>query len=515
MRFALVAVALLSPLLTLLRLMQMKEWRFDRFGEHLRKEGFMQQLIGRSRLTIVGAWCVASLFIVVFSKEKIVVETISMLLIVLLATAASVQIGSGKQRMPVWTAKAVLVTAASLLLATAAAVAAGLSSHPVSPLLLAVMPLVAPLFAFGGWCMVFPLDRIMKVRTLAVAERIRLAHPHITVIGITGSVGKTTMKELLAHLLKPKNALSTPAHVNSEIGVARWLSTTLAKEPADSTRILIVEMGAYRVGEIALLCRIARPTIGIITYVGTQHLSLFGSRENIIQAKGELFEALPKNGTAFANADNDACDALKKRASCPVRTVGTGHADIQAFDIEELPDGNTFTAFGLPFQSALPGTHSVTGSLLAIAVAKTMGIAPEESQKNLRTFRSLQKTFEVKTVGGVTVLDDTYNSSPDSVSAAIEWAMGRPEQKKILIMEGIIELGEEEETMHRILAKEAAKVFSHVFLAHSRYLPYFTDAFGDRAKEAATGGAVTKDTLVVLCGRLSPAVIRRFLPTFS
>lgn len=508
--------ALLSPLLTLLRLMQMKEWRLDRLQEHLEKEGYLKQLFGMSRIALFGLWCVSAVVLFFMTEEtNVLIEIIATLLVILFAAASSIQIGSRRQRMPVWTMKALMVTACSFAVPCVLAATLLAQSIPTTPLLIALLPLLAPVWVFIGWLIILPIDTFMKNRVLHVAMRAREAHPNITVIGITGSVGKTTMKELLANMLQSKNVIATPAHLNSEIGVARWLTTTLAKEPADSTRIVIIEMGAYRIGEIALLCRIAKPTIGIITYVGTQHLSLFGSRENIIQGKGELFEALPKNGIAFANADNDACDAVVQRASCPVITVGTGHADVQAFDIEELPDGNAFTAYNLPFRSSLPGTHSITGSLMAIAVAKHLGVPLETCQKNLRSFVSLQKTFEVKTVDGITVLDDTYNSSPDSLSASIKWAAKRPEQKKILILEGIIELGEEEERIHQALAEEAKGVFTDVFVAHSRYLPYFEDAFGDHAKEVTAGGTIEQGSLVVLCGRLSPVVIRRFLPSFT
>jgi UDP-N-acetylmuramoyl-tripeptide--D-alanyl-D-alanine ligase len=515
MKAVLVLIALASPLLTLLRLMQMKEWRWDRLKEHLEKEGYIRQLFGTTRTVIAALWLTGGAVLLFTDADTVAAsEKLSILLLVTLAAATCMQIGAGRQRMPVWTAKALLVAAASAVMPMLALLAIHLHiPAPAGPLLAAVISLLAPLWALIGWALVLPVDSALKSRVLAAAERARLAHPHLTVIGITGSVGKTTMKELLSHLLKSKGAIATPEHVNTEIGVARWLTTVLAKEPADSTRILIVEMGAYRIGEIALLCRISRPTIGVITYVGTQHLTLFGSRENIIKAKGELFDALPENGKAFINADQDAFDALKSRARCPVISAGTGnHASVQALDIEETSGGTVFKAWDTVFRSPLAGTHSVTGVLLASTVANALGVTPQESARLMQSFVPLERTFQVKTHGGVTVLDDSYNSSPDSLVAAIQWAALRPESEKVLLVEGIIELGEEEEPIHRKLAAEAAPVFSAVYTAHARHLPYFAESFGQRARIASAGGPMKPGSLLVVCGRVSPAIVRRFLP---
>jgi UDP-N-acetylmuramoyl-tripeptide--D-alanyl-D-alanine ligase len=302
--------------------------------------------------------------------------------------------------------------------------------------------------------------------------------------------------------------------VNTEMGVAAWMTNILRSEPMDSKRALIVEMGAYRIGEIALLCRIAKPTIGAITYVGNQHLSLFGSREAIIEGKGELFAALPADGRAFGNSDNDAFATLKKRCACPVTSVGTDrHADIQALDIEETANGIRFKALGTVFNIPIAGTHNVTGTLLAIAIAKELGLSLQEIATKLQTFKRVSRTFELKTVGDVTVLDDTYNSSPDSVRAAIEWAKKQPHPTKILVLEGIIELGDAEGIIHTELAKFASSVFSEAYAAHPRFLTYLRDGgFGERAQMAEKRlTKAEKGTLVVFAGRLSPAVMARFI----
>ncbi len=499
----LAACAALAPTLTCARLWQIKEWRVDRLREHFRANGWLRPLIGWMRPLMTAAVILLSELILGTDTKGVIV---GLFVLASLSIAQSVL----SRKRPVWTSKAraiVIVTLGmilvlSLLVPTSAAVG------------LLLLPLFSPAFVALSWLILKPLDAYLKHRVLDRASKLRASHPNLRVVGITGSVGKTTLKEMLSHILKDSGALTTPERVNTEMGVAAWLTNVLRKEAANSRRILIVEMGAYRRGEIALLCRITKPTYGVITYVGAQHLSLFGSREAIIEAKGELFASLPKDGRAFGNRDNDAYDALKKKCTCPITAVGTDrHADVQAMDIEETSNGIRFKALGTAFNIPVSGTHNVTGTLLAIAVARELGMMLPDIARKLQTFKRMSRTFELKTVGGVTVLDDTYNSSPDSVQAAIEWARKQPHQTKILVLEGIIELGDAEARIHTELASLAAPIFTEAYAAHPRFLSYLRDGgFGDRARMAAwRREKVEKGSLVVFVGRLSPAIMRYFV----
>lgn len=501
--------AALSPLVTFARLWQIKEWRWDRLREHLRENGWYRQLFGTVRPPLIAILFVLSGFRVFWVVDGAILGLFVLVILSLL------QIVFGKQPRPVWTMKArALVSSASLLIVAVSSLIFVYSDiYSGGSMALLVMPLLAPLFLVISWILLRPVDIFLKNRTLNRAKNFRSAHPDITVIGITGSVGKTTTKELLAHILKEKNALATPSHVNTEMGVAAWITKTLRNEPADSKKILIVEMGAYHEGEIKLLCDITKPCYGIITYVGDQHVALFGSHEAIIQAKGELFDALPPEGKAFGNSDNDAYPKLAARCRCGVVSVGTGqHADIQATDIEETAAGLSFRALDTAFKVPIAGTHSIASILLAIAVAKEVGMTPAEIARRLQSFTPIHNTFEVKSFGSATLLDDTYNSSPDSMRAAIDWAAKQPHESKILVVEGIIELGTEEERIHRELAKLASPVFDTVFVVHPRYLPYFQDGgFGDRAKLAADSEPVQPDSLLVCVGRMPKSIIESFL----
>ncbi len=506
--------ALLSPVLTVLRLLQIKEWRWDRLKEHLVKEGFFLQLFGKLRPSIFLLWTLCSvLMLMITSDQAAMANPLGFLLLILFSGLSIIRVLANHQPMPVWTLKAKTVLALTVTLSILIAIACLLLSPTFGVAGTGITAFLSPLLVVTALIILQPVDSMLKTRILTQAERMRTAHPKLRVIGITGSVGKTTTKVLLSHILQNSRALTTPEHVNTEMGVAAWLTQILKNEPEDSKRILIVEMGAYCKGEIALLCKITKPTYGIITYIGDQHLALFGSREAIIRAKGELFAALPENGRAFANSDNDAYQELVKLCRSPVTTVGTGqHANIQAIDIEETAQGLKFRALGTQFEVPITGTHSIAAILLAIALSKEIGMTPVRIAQRLKTFRSIKNTFEVKIIGSITILDDTYNSSPESVKAAIEWARRQPQTTKILVMEGIIELGASEEKIHTEIARLASDIFTEAYIAHPRYKPYFTAAFGSRVHLVIDGSAVRAGSLLVLSGRLSADNIKRFVP---
>ncbi|MSR67799.1 UDP-N-acetylmuramoyl-tripeptide--D-alanyl-D-alanine ligase [Candidatus Peribacteria bacterium] len=503
----LVFLACLSPTLTLLALWQVKEWRFDRLTEHLKREGVLRQLFGTLRPTIL----ITAIFIAAtastLADEVFVLMMLTLGLLGVLSTLTCVQIILGRQPMPIFTAKAGLMLVLSTLIP---------NSLPFLPLpAFILLPFLCPLWVLLSWLLTKPLDGFLKMRTLRKAKNLRLAHPHITVIGITGSIGKTTTKELLAHVLKKRGALATPVHVNSEMGVARWLTKTLQDKPADWNGTLIIEMGAYRKGEIKLLTEITKPQLGIITFIGSQHLSLFGSLEAIREAKGELFTALPTSGHAFMNRDNAASDRLKELCACRITTVGTdGKADLSALDIEETTGGLRFVLNGQQFLVPIAGTHTVTSILLAIAAAQKLGMELQDIRRELATFKPLERTFEVKHIRSVTVLDDTYNASPDSFRAAIAWAQSQPHREKVLLTDGIIELGESEQAMHSELSTMAATVFDRVCIGNPRFLSYFkNNGFGERAVLLSSSPSpINKDGLLVCIGRVPRTAIDELLP---
>ncbi len=497
-------LASLSPLCTFASFWQIKEWRWDRLREHVKREGIVV-LFSLSRLALLAT-------AVVFVAAQITTSLNALVaLLSLLTIIGIVQVSMRRQPFPVWTSKAMVLTGVAIVADFLLAIILAPSAAKLS---LGLLPFLQFLILATAWSLFYPLDRYLKAKTIRQATSLRVKFPHLRVIGVTGSVGKTTTKELLAHILGDLHPLSTPAHVNSELGVARWLLSILSKTQHDSSQPVIVEMGAYRSGEIATLSRMAQPIYGVITFIGSQHLALFGSREALIAAKGELLESLPVSGKAFINGDSDASLQTRHLCVCPVVVVGTGErADDIATEIEEMRNGLKFKFGQTMFTVPLHGTHNVANVLLAIEVAKELGLREERIAEKLKTFAPLHQTFEVREERGITILDDTHNSSAASFQAAITWADAQPFERKVLLSSGIIELGEESARTHRELGSLASDVFDAAFFLDRKSAELFRAGF-EKSVSMLTKDAPTlsTSTLLVCVGRIPPESIRILLP---
>lgn len=515
-------------------LWQMKEWRWDRLLEHLRREGWGRQLWGTTRPAVLAAYVVTAGMLGGRAGQWPAAIALCVLAAMTLA-----QIGWQRQRRPVFTRKAVTVTATAGILTALAATLLTLQRQEHALPFLILLPPVALACAWVLW---YPVDAFLKRRIIDRARRLREAHRDLTVIGVTGSVGKTTTKELLACVLADLHPLITPAHVNSEIGVAQWLTSVLnpspplpelvpsgdegqwergggacpASERSDwcGVSLLIVELGAYRRGEIALMCSYVQPTIGVITHVGTQHVALFGSPENLFQAKAELIRSLPVDGRAFLNGDNDLCRAMKPLSPAPVTIVGTGGpCDLEAYAIEETTAGIRFTALETVIDVPLHGTHNVRNVLLALAVGAHLGVRPERMRELLRSFRPLAGTFQIRTESGVRLVDDTHNSSAASVKAAIAWARNQPEAEKTLLCAGLIEMGEYQENAERELGALASEVFTRIIVIDPQSARNVAMGAGKNIEMLRAASArVPPGSLLVCAGRMPSSTIQHLLP---
>ncbi|TCJ90132.1 UDP-N-acetylmuramoyl-tripeptide--D-alanyl-D-alanine ligase [Nocardia alba] len=271
----------------------------------------------------------------------------------------------------------------------------------------------------SGAAVLAALAELARVSTERLAERTGL-----TVVGVTGSSGKTSTKDLLAAVLAPLGAVvAPPGSFNNELGHP-W--TALRAGP--DTRFLALELSARGRGHIAALARIAPPRIGVVLNVGTAHLGEFGSREAIAQAKGELVEALPAEGLAVLNADDPNVAAMASRTSARVVKVGlSGDADIRATDVRTDDQARahfTLHARGasIPVRLAVHGEHQVGNALAAAAVALECGadLATVAAALSGATAASVRRMDVTTTPTGVTVINDSYNANPDSVRAALK-----------------------------------------------------------------------------------------------
>jgi len=280
----------------------------------------------------------------------------------------------------------------------------------------------------------------------------------LTVIGITGSVGKTSTKDMTAGVLSQRfSVLKSEGNLNTDIGLPL---TLFRLRPGH--QVAVLEMAMRGLGEIAYLCRIARPRVGIVTTVGETHLELLGSLENIARAKGELVEALPEEGVAVLNGDNPWTRAMGARFAGRTIFFGEGENNaVRATDIRVAGTGMFYrlltpegeTEVHLPF----PGRHQVINSLAAAATGLAFGLELAEIRAGLEAFEPTGMRMEILEGGGITILNDAYNASPTSTRAAlqtlVEMGQGR---RKGAVLGGMLELGPYTEKGHAEVGAAAA-----------------------------------------------------------
>ncbi|HSV64329.1 MAG TPA: UDP-N-acetylmuramoyl-tripeptide--D-alanyl-D-alanine ligase [Mycobacteriales bacterium] len=308
-------------------------------------------------------------------------------------------------------------------------------------------------------------DVVAALGELARAVLARL--PGLTVVGVTGSSGKTSTKDLLAALLARLGpTVAPPGSFNNELGHPY---TVLSAIP--ETRFLVLETSARGVGQIAALCRIAPPRVGVVLNVGSAHLGEFGSREVIARAKGELVEALPADGVAVLNADDPLVAAMAARTAARVVRFGeSAEAQVQAVDVvldERGRPGFTLLAGGAggaeggaAVQLRLYGRHHVGNSLAAAAVALELGLPlPEVAEALSAAVPASRWRMEVTDrADGVTVVNDAYNANPESMRAALAAlaALGRG-RRRWAVLGQMAELGPAAEVEHAALGRFAVR----------------------------------------------------------
>jgi UDP-N-acetylmuramoyl-tripeptide--D-alanyl-D-alanine ligase len=284
-------------------------------------------------------------------------------------------------------------------------------------------------------------DTAAALTALATAARTRL---HARVIGITGSVGKTSTKDLLAAALARRWRVSaSPKSFNNELGVP----LTVLNAPGE-TEALVVEMGARGKGHVAALCAVARPLVGVVTTVGISHSEFFGTVEDIVQAKGELIEALPTEGTAVLNADVPHVAGMAARTSARVLTFGRQQGDVRAegvmLDDDLRPSFRLRTPWGAAdVRLAVRGQHQVANALAAAAAAlacKTPleGVAAGLGDAQLSPWRMQLE----RAPSGALILNDAYNANPLSAEAALRALAELPAQRRTALLGIMAELGD-------------------------------------------------------------------------
>lgn len=285
--------------------------------------------------------------------------------------------------------------------------------------------------------------------------------PAATVVGITGSAGKTATKDLLAAALAPTHRVhASPASFNNEAGVPLTLL-----EARDDTEVAVTEMGARFAGNITELCEIAEPQVGVITHVGMAHAGLLGGREGIARVKGELLEALDRDGTAVLDAGDAFTPALAARTRARVLTVGVGDvpgATIRAVDVvldDELrPRFRLLTPWGATRVClSVRGERQAVNAAMAAAVALELGVPLERVAEGLAHAATSAWRMDVtRTPEGITVVNDAYNASPTSMAAALRsFRHLAPGARHIAVLGEMLELGDHARAEHQKVGRLA------------------------------------------------------------
>lgn len=291
---------------------------------------------------------------------------------------------------------------------------------------------------------------------------------NLKVIGITGSYGKTSSKNILGDILNIKyNALPTPKNLNTPNGLMITINNHLDK----FTDIFIAEMGAYVRGEIKDLCNLVKPKYGILTKIGTAHLESFGSEENIVKGKFELIESLPSDGFAVLNKDDKKQVNYKLKNNVRVLWIGIDEedVDVRAVNIKCSSKGTSFDVVfrgddtKYSFETRLLGNHNVYNILAGLACGREFGISIEELQQAVKSVRPTEHRLELKRLGNFYQIDDAYNSNPVGAENACK-VLGMMPGIKVVVTPGMVELGEKEDEYNKKFGKQIAEVADYAVL---------------------------------------------------
>ena len=312
------------------------------------------------------------------------------------------------------------------------------------------------------------------------------------VVALTGSSGKTSTKEILAALLATRGSvLATEGNYNNELGVPLTLLRVNARHD-----YAVVEMGAAKAGDIRYLCDFARPDIAILTNAQPAHIQGFGSLDGVANTKGEIFESLPSEGLAVINADDPYCSRWQEMAAhCRQVTfsVDAASADVFASDIQLEAGSSRFTlhcpagivAVALP----LPGRHMVANALAATAAALELGVELETLAEGFCQVHNASGRLSRETIGGVTLIDDSYNANPGSVRAAID-VLATEKGSRALVLGTMAELGDNAAAQHCRIAEYAAGAGIERFVVVGEYASAMAEAFGEGARIYADNSAL-------------------------
>ncbi len=364
----------------------------------------------------------------------------------------------------VWTLKlrAVFVLALILKIAVAALLASLFTGT------LAVIVFLAAVFVFSVSFFVFlvlatvllwPADFILKFLIISAARRKISKFPNLKIIGITGSYGKTTTKESLAAILAQKyKILKTPENINTPVGVARLVLKNLRPD----TQIFIVEMGAYKRGDIRALCKITRPAVAVLTGINEAHLERFGSLENTLKAKFEIVENALPDGMVVLNGDDRLVMQNYQKYGLGRKVFFYKCGDIGDSKFNEDGSGTEIRGVKIP----ILGEYILGVVSACVIISKQLGLTDREIEAGMREIKPVPHRLQVlpSATPGILVVDDSYNGNPDGAREAIKVLAKFKARRKIYITPGLVEMGQRVYEVHREIGRQLVQVADVVIL---------------------------------------------------
>jgi len=519
---SLVGVALIAlTILSQAELWQRKEYRFDRMLAFVQSDEWMQSFI----------WLLLAIVILsnagwyAFFIGSPLAEPIGWLLLSVLAFFHVQRTATRGLFRPRLTAKSALLVTAMGVVAVAM-VSFTYVPYVVAPLQWATLVWLMPVVAAPCVWLVNALTGVRKKQIINRAKQVRKKLADLSVIGITGSYGKTSTKYFLAQILSSAKCqyMVTDEHRNSELAVAQDMLNSLTNK----TDIYVVEMGAYRVGEIDALVQLTKPSVGIVTAIGNQHVALFGSRQQLAKAKWELVRGLPKDGTAILNADDETVSRLGAKVSKNVLWYSSQRkADVYVtrLEIKGCSFTGTFYIGGLRKRVTVPlASEAMLSSVLAaMAGARALGVSAKDVFTALSDLKPMAQTMEVRSgKKGSVVIDDSYSANEFGMVTALNH-LKRFDGNKLVVMVPIIELGTESRRVHERIGRALSETDAQIFVYGTAYSEAIKKGLGKkqpadkvmffsqpdeligRVKESVEPG-----TTILLEGRL-PSVVRQEL----
>lgn len=386
------------------------------------------------------------------------------LIVTIVAIVNSYFLLSRKSKLPLVFTKRVwrLYTVSAVL--SSAITVLSMAYVPVRPL--ASLTLITIfLLCFGSWAIVMlaniiliPVEKHINNGFINDAKRILASMPDLKIVGITGSYGKTSTKHYLHRILSEKyDTLMTPGSFNTPMGVVR----TIREHLKPYNEVFICEMGAKQKGDIKEICDIVNPEMGIVTAVGPMHLETFKSIENVQSTKFELVDALPQSGLAVINNDFEMCANRPVANTNAVRYGVTNHkgADYVAENIHYSSQGTDFDILGpdnwsIHLSTKLLGECNVSDILAAVCIARALGVEDDKIKYAVASIERVEHRLSIKTTpGGVTIIDDAFNSNPAGSKMAVDVLAHFTDGKRIIVTPGMIELGSEQFNLNKVLGQ--------------------------------------------------------------